>query len=128
MSTALSLKDIENKHDVYRGEDCMKKFFESLKEHAMKKEINFRKKYNEVVRKRTARIIWELKISCICKEKFEDRYAKHKKYRKVRNQCHYTSEYRGATHSTLNLKCSIPKRIPVCFHNGSNYDYDLIIK
>ena len=57
MSTALSLKDIENKHDVYRGEDCMKKFFESLKEHAMKKEINFRKKYNEVVRKRTARII-----------------------------------------------------------------------
>ena len=26
----------ENKRDVYRGEDCMKKIFESLREHAMK--------------------------------------------------------------------------------------------
>ena len=26
ISTTLSLKSIEKKHDVYRGEDCMKKF------------------------------------------------------------------------------------------------------
>ena len=26
MSTISSLKTIENKHDVYRGKDCMKKF------------------------------------------------------------------------------------------------------
>ena len=31
MSTILSFKTIENKHDVYRGKDCMKKFCESLK-------------------------------------------------------------------------------------------------
>ena len=36
MSTTLPFKDTENKHDVYRGKDCMKKFCESLREHAMK--------------------------------------------------------------------------------------------
>ena len=36
MSTISSFKNIENKHDVYRGKDCMKKFCESLREHAMK--------------------------------------------------------------------------------------------
>ena len=51
-----------------------------------------------------------------------------KKYRKIRNHCHYTGEYRGAGHSMCNLKYSEPKRIPIAFHNGSNYDYHLIIK
>ena len=35
MSTILSFKNIENKHDEYRGKDCMKKFCESFKEHTM---------------------------------------------------------------------------------------------
>ena len=30
-----SFKSIENRHDVYRGKDFMKKFFESLREHTM---------------------------------------------------------------------------------------------
>ena len=36
MSTISSFKSIENKHDVYRGKDCMKKLCESLREQAMK--------------------------------------------------------------------------------------------
>ena len=32
---------LENKHDVYRGKDCIKKFCESLREYAMKM-INFK--------------------------------------------------------------------------------------
>ena len=43
MSTISSFRSIENKHDVYRGKDCMKKFCESLREHTMKI-INFRRK------------------------------------------------------------------------------------
>ena len=43
MSTTSSFKSIENKHDVYRGKDCMKNFCESLRDHAMKI-INFKKK------------------------------------------------------------------------------------
>ena len=36
ISTISSFKDIENKHDVYKGKDCMKNFCESLREDAMK--------------------------------------------------------------------------------------------
>ena len=36
MSTISSFKNIENKHDVYKDRNCMKKFCESLREHAMK--------------------------------------------------------------------------------------------
>ena len=31
-------------------------------------------------------------------------------------------------HSTCNLNCKIPKKIPVKIHNGSKYDYHFIIK
>ena len=43
MSTTSSFKNIENKYDVYRGEDCMKTCCQSLREYAMEI-INFRKK------------------------------------------------------------------------------------
>ena len=54
MSTSSSFKIIENKHDVYRDEDCMKKFCESLRQHTMKI-INSKK--NEIINKRAALII-----------------------------------------------------------------------
>ena len=43
MYTTSSLKDIENKHDLYRTNECMKKLCESLRQHTMKK-INFLKR------------------------------------------------------------------------------------
>ena len=33
------------------------------------------------------------KVCYICKEKFENKYGKDKKYGKVRDHCHYTGEY-----------------------------------
>ena len=51
-----------------------------------------------------------------------------KKYCKVTDHCHYTGKYKGAVHSKHNLKCSVPKKISIVFHNGSNYDYHFIIK
>ena len=53
---------------------------------------------------------------------------KDEKYRKVRDHCHYTGEYRYAAHNTCNLKHSVPKKISIVFPNGSNYDYHFIIK
>ena len=53
---------------------------------------------------------------------------KDKKYLKIRFHCNYTGEYRGAAHSICDLNYSMPKRIPIVFHNGSNYDYNFIIK
>ena len=68
------------------------------------------------------------KICFICKEKFENKYVKDKKYRKVRDQFHYAGKYRAAAHTRCKLKYSVPKKIPIAFHNGSNYDYHFIIK
>ena len=51
-----------------------------------------------------------------------------KKYHKVRDRCHYTGKYRGTAESICNLKYGIPKKIPIIFHNGSDYDYCFIIK
>ena len=51
-----------------------------------------------------------------------------KKYFKVKDHCHYTGKYRGAAHYICNLRYKTPKEIPVVFHNGSTYDYHLIIK
>ena len=65
------------------------------------------------------------KICCICKE---NRYLKNKKYRKVRDHCHYTGQYRGNVHSICKLKYSVPIKIPIVFHNESSYDYHFIIK
>ena len=50
VSSLSSFKEIENKHDVYRGKDCMKKFCESLREHAMKT-INFEKEKMKLTNK-----------------------------------------------------------------------------
>ena len=50
---------------------------------------------------------------------------KDKKYRKV--PCYYTGEYRGTAHGICNLKYSVPKKIPIDFHNGWNYDYHFIM-
>ena len=36
MSIISSFRSIESEHAVYRGKDCIKKFCESLREHAMK--------------------------------------------------------------------------------------------
>ena len=63
------------------------------------------------------------KICYICLEKFEDNYAKDKKYHKVRGHCHCTGKYRGAAHSKYNLKYSVPKEVSVVLHNGSSLDY-----
>ena len=58
ISTISSFRSIENKHDVYRGKDFMKKYSEFLRKHTMKK-INFKNEKNEVTNKRAARIKWK---------------------------------------------------------------------
>ena len=80
MSIISSFKSIENKHDVYRrGEDCMKTFCESLREYTMKI-INFKMKKMKSVTKEQQESYENAKICYICKEKFENKYLKDKKY------------------------------------------------
>ena len=104
----------------------MEKFCEPLRELAMKI-INLKK--SEIINKRAVQESYEnAKICYICKENFDNKYLKDKKYLKVRNHCHYTGQYRGAANSICKLKYSVRKKIPIVFHNRSNYDYHFIIK
>ena len=64
MSTISSFRKIKNMNDVYRAENCFKKFCESLREHAMKI-ISLKK--NGVINKKAAGIIWKSKMSYIWK-------------------------------------------------------------
>ena len=105
----------------------MKKFSEFLREHPMKI-INFEKKKMKLLTKEQQESCENAKICYICKDKFENKYLKDKKYGKVRGHCHYTGKYRGAAHSICNLKYRVPKKIHIVFHNGSIYDYHFIIK
>ena len=95
MSTISSFRSIEYKHDVCRGKDCMKKFCESLREHAMKI-MNFKKKKVKLLTKEQQESYENAKICYICKEKIENKYLKDKKYHKVRDHCHHAGEHRGA--------------------------------
>ena len=124
MSPIWTFDGIENKHDVYRCEDLMKKSCESLGEHSVKIVI-FKKK--EMI----ALTNWQYEKTKIChisKKKFEHKYINDKRYHKVKGHCNYTDKYRGAAHKICNLKHSIPEKKPVVFHNGSNYHYHFIIK
>ena len=68
VSIILSSKSIENKHNVYRGKNCMKKFCESLREHAMKI-INFKKKKMKLLTEEQQESYENAKISYIWKNK-----------------------------------------------------------
>ena len=54
-------------------------------------------------------------------------FGKKKNHVKVRHHDHYTGKYREAAHFKCNLRYSTQKDIPVFFHNGTNYDFNLII-
>ena len=41
---------------------------------------------------------------------------------------YYIEQYTGPVHSIYNFKYSVPKKIPIAFHNRSSYDYHFIIK
>ena len=81
MSTTSSFRIIENKHDVYRGKDCMKIFWESLREYPIKI-INFEKKNMKLLTKENRESYENAKICYICKEKFEQKNLKDKQYKR----------------------------------------------
>ena len=114
MSTISLFRSIENKHDVYRDKNSLKRSCEFLRGHTMKI-INFKNKKMKLLTKEQQESYENAKICYICKEKFENKYLKDEKYHKARDHHHYTGEYRGAAHSICNLKYSVLKKIPIVF-------------
>ena len=127
MSTIWAFDNIGNKHTLYRGEDCMKKFCTSLREHAINV-INIEKKHMLPLTKKELKVHQDVTECYICGKRFLKHFANDKNYRKVRGHCHFTGKYKGAAHSICNLRFNVPNEIPVVFHNRSNYDYHFIIK
>ena len=122
--THCSFDKSKNKLNYYRGKDCMKTFSKDLREH-VSKIINYEKK--KMILLITEEKIYhnKQKICYICKKEFSNN---EKKNYKVRDHCHYTGKYRGASHNICNLRYKVPKEIPIVFHNSSIYDYHFIIK
>ena len=55
-------------------------------------------------------------------------FLKNNNYQKVRHLSCFAGKYRGTAHSISNLIFIVSNKIPVVFHNGSNYDYHFFIK
>ena len=85
MSKISSFRSTENKHDVYKGKDCMKTFCKFLRKHTIKKK-KFKKKKWKLLTKDQQVPSENVKICDICKEKIENKDLKDKKYCKVKYQ------------------------------------------
>ena len=112
---------------VYRGEDAVETFINHLE-----CEVN---NINNIFRHPKPIIMTEQNIQdyenathCwICEMKL----INNEKNPKVKDHCHFTGEYRGATHKFCNLKLAIKPnktKIPVVFHNLKGYDSHLIMQ
>ena len=65
----------------------------------------------------------EATVCWLCRKEFGDGNL-----RKVRDHCHFTGKFRGAAHSSCNLKFQRPKFTPVFLHNLQNYDEHLFVR
>ena len=129
---ALNIIRNHNKSSVvsyYRGEDCIQKLCTKLR--SMGTEL-FNTEKVPLIPLTTEQkkqhidsdkcFICQKKFNCYKKSKY------YKNFRKVKDHDHYTGIYRGAAHSICNLRHSTQRDIPIVIHNGSKYDFRLIIK
>ena len=125
-----SFDETKNKLDCYKGEDCMKRFCKDLREHAMKI-INYKEKKMILLTDKENKYYEKQKVCYICKKELNtDKNDKNafKLYHQVKYHYHFTGKYRQAAHSICNLRYKTLKEILIVFHNGSTYDYHVIIK
>ena len=129
LSLICSFDVAKNRHYLYRGKDCTENFCKKLKELGTEI-INSEEKEMILLTDEEIKSYKEQKVRRICKGKFcyhKNKGIEFKRNHKVRDHCHYTRKVRGA-HNTCNLRCKVPKKIPVLSHNGSAYDWHFIIR
>ena len=119
----------DNYHTHYRGEDCMIKLSKKLIE--IGNEICNEEKHPEDDLTLDEEMKYaNAEICYICEKSFNtNKKSKYyKNYKKVRDHCRYTGKYRGSAHSLYNLSLSEQRDIPIILHNGSNYNFHLLMK
>ena len=120
----------EDKRSFYRGNDCIKKFCSELKVLGTKV-VNYEQKEMTPLTSDDVALYQSQKQCCICGKAFcydKKQEKRFKLYKKVRDHCYFTGKFRGAAHCICNLRYKVPQEIPIKIHNGSKYDYHLIIK
>ena len=92
MSAIWVFDHIEDKHTLYCGKDCMKKFCTSLERYA-KNIIDFEKKRMLPFTKEELKSNQDAKVCYICGKRILTKFAKYKNYRKVRDHCHHEEQH-----------------------------------
>ena len=127
-TTVLRNHSKETTISYYGGEDCLAKPCKELREKATEL-FNTEKLPMTPITHEQQKKHSESDKCYICNKKFI--YNKKNKYyknlMKVKDHDHYTGKYRGAAHSICNLRYKTQEDISVVIHNGSNYDFHLII-
>ena len=103
----------------------MKKFCTFLREHA-KNAIGFAKKKMLPLTKEELKSHQDAKVSYVCGKTVSRKPSTSINFQKVIDYCHYACKYRCARHSICNVKFNVLMKVPVAFHNVSNYDYHLL--
>ena len=97
----------QNKHNFYRGKDCVKRFYKDLKELGTKI-VNYEQKEMTVLTSSDNFLSESQKVCHIYKRAFCYDKNKKEKYQKVRDHCYYTGKFRRAAHSICNLSYKVP--------------------
>ena len=114
--------EVENPLRLYRGKDCVEKFFNHIEEEAKSLyHMLPEKPMGPLTNKQWAQ--YKRASKChICYKPFNDKDPK------IRDHCHYTNKYGRPAYRNCNLRYRIPSYIPVIFHNLSGYNTHLFIK
>ena len=112
--------NVNNPLTQYRGPDYIEKFCEHIISEAKRLYTSFSERSMIPLTKSQLKEHKRATKCHICFKEFRDS--------KVRDRCHYSSLYRGAAHSSCNLRYKILSYIPVVFHNLAGYDAHLFIR
>ena len=127
-TTILRNHSKETTTSYHRGKDCLSKLCKELREKATDlfdtEKLPMTPLTPEQHKKHD-----NSKEYFICNKKFitDKKNKYYKNLMKVMDHDHYTGTFRGAAHSICNLRYKTQEDIPVVIHNGSNYDFHLII-
>lgn len=112
----------------YRGEDCVDWFVSELAQFAEDVETVFLCDLPmDPLTVRQKREFQKASHCHICESPFSNN-LKHPDYKKVRDHCHLTGKFRGASHNKCNINYRDKQVIPTVFHNLSGYDSHFFIK
>ena len=111
---------------IFRGEDCIKQFLDSIYDEVDNCKSIIREHFNkQLVMSRKDNIDFKNAKRChICKKRYREDDEP------VRDHCHVSGKYRGSAHNACNLKWQISAeklKLPVVFHNLKGYDSHFII-